>query len=145
MKLADNRFWQFEALMPLCGFMLLCEMVVVLVCNGAEFENGALLLLLLPLSCFYFVISGIPAWLLYKGNSWLRLAGYLYLVSALLLIVPLWIFLYNWNLPPENLRSEHTDNDLVIALCAEWAVLLVLPVLITSFLTKKIMDCEKDA
>lgn len=39
MKLTDKRFWKFEAMMLLCGVMLLCQMLVVLLCYGAEFES----------------------------------------------------------------------------------------------------------
>ena len=86
MKLTDKRFWKFEVMMLLCGFMLLCQIVVMLICNGAEIEACGGLILLLPALCIYFAISGIPAWLLYKGYSWLRLAGWLYLFSVVLLI-----------------------------------------------------------
>ncbi|MYM11890.1 hypothetical protein E5360_12285 [Muribaculum intestinale] len=87
MKLTDKRFWKFEAMMLLCGVILLCQIIVVQMCSRAEFEacNGAVLILLFPVLCLYFAISGIPAWFLYKGNSWLKLAGYMYLFSALLL------------------------------------------------------------
>ena len=148
MKLTDKRFWKFEAMMLLCGVILLCQMLVVFICNGAEFEscNGAVLILLVPALCLYFVISGIPAWVLYKGNSWLKLAGYLYLFSALLMIVPLLIFLFDWNPVTANMRPENTpadegkyftDNEFIIMICAGWAVVLIIPVLITSYLTKR--------
>lgn len=146
MKLTDKRFWKFEAMMLLCGVILLCQMLVVLLCNGAKFEScsGSVLILLFPVLCLYFVISGIPAWFLYKGNSWLKLAGYLYIFSALLLIVPLLIFLFDWNPVTANMRPENipadegkyiTDNEFIIMICAGWAVLLIIPVLITSYLT----------
>lgn len=148
MKLTDERFWIFEAMMILCGILLSCLLFAMLMCNGAEFEacNGTILILLLPIICLYFVISGIPTWLLYKGNSWLKLAEYLYLISALLLIVPLLIFLYDWNPATANMRPENipadegkyiTDNELTILICAGWAVLLIVPVLITSYLAKR--------
>ena len=148
MKLTDKRFWKFEAMMLLCGVILLCQILVVLLCNGAEFEscNGAVLILLFPVLCLYFAVSGIPAWLLYKGNSWPKLAGYLYLFSALLLIVPLLIFLFDWNPVTANMRPDDipadegkyiTDNEFIIMICAEWAALLIIPVLITSYLTKR--------
>ena len=35
MKLTDKRFWKFEAMMLLCGVILLCQMLVILLCNGA--------------------------------------------------------------------------------------------------------------
>lgn len=148
MKLTDKRFWKFEAMMLLCGVILLCQMLVVLLCNGAEFEscNGAVLILLFPALCLYFVISGIPTWVLYKGNSWLKLAGYLYLFSALLLIIPLLTFVFDWNPASASVRPEDiyedevkyiTDNEFIIIICAGWATLLIIPVLITSYLTKR--------
>ncbi|MCD8236871.1 MAG: hypothetical protein LUD00_09510 [Prevotellaceae bacterium] len=147
MKLIDKRFWKFEAMMLLCSFILFCQIIIVLICNGAEFEacNGVILILLLPILCFYFVISSVPTWLLYKGNSWLKLAGYLYMFSAVLLIVPLLIFMYDWNPVTANMRPENipvnegkyiTDNELVSIISAGWAVFLIIPVLITSYLTK---------
>lgn len=148
MRLTDKRFWKFETMMLLCGFLLSCILFAMLMCNGMEFEtcNGAILILLLPILCIYFAISGIPTWLLYKGNSWLKLAGYLYLISAVLLIVPLLIFLYDWNPATANMRPENipvnegkyiTDNELTIIICAAWTVLLIVPVLITSYLAKR--------
>lgn len=133
--------------MLLCGVILLCQMLVVLLCNGAEFEscNGAVLILLLPALCLYFAISGVLTWLVYKGNSWLKLAGYLYLFSALLLIIPL-LFLFDWNTVTANIRPDNipadegkyfTDNEFIIMICAGWAALLIIPVLITSYLTKR--------
>lgn len=148
MKLTDKRFRKFEAMMLLCGVILLCQMLVMLLCNGAEFEscNGAVLILLLPALCLYFAISGVPTWLVYKGNSWLRLAGWLYLFSALLLIIPLLIFFYDWNPVTGNMRPESipadvgkyfTDNEFIIMICTGWGTLLIIPVLITSYLTKR--------
>ena len=148
MKLTDKRFWKFEAMMLLCGVILLCQMLVVLLCNGAEFEscNGAVLILLFPVLCLYFAISGVPTWLVYKGISWLRLAGWLYLFSAVLLIVPLLIFFYDWNTVTANIRPDNipadegkyfTDNEFIIMVCAGWAALLIIPVLITSYLTNR--------
>lgn len=146
MKLTDKRFWKFEAMMLICGVILFCQMLVVLLCNGTKFEscNGAVLILLLPALCLYFVISGIPTWVLYKGNSWLKLAGYLYIFSALLMIVPLLTLLFDWNPVTANMRPESipadegkyfTDNEFIIMICAGWAALLIIPVLITSYLT----------
>ncbi len=147
MKLTDKRFWKFEAMMLLCGVILLCQMLVVLLCNGAEFEssNGAVLILLFPVLCLYFAIVGVPTWLVHKGISWLRLAEWLYLFSAVLLIVPL-LFLFDWNpitanLRPDNIPADEgkyiTDNEFIIMICAGWAALLIIPVLITSYFTNR--------
>lgn len=134
--------------MLLCGVILLCQMLVVLLCYGAEFEmcNGTVLILLFPALSLYFVVSGIPTWVLYKGNSWLKLAGYLYVFSALLLVIPLLTFVFDWNpitanMRPDNIPADEskyfTDNEFIIMICAGWAALLIIPVLITSYLTKR--------
>lgn len=133
--------------MVLCGVMLLCQIFVVLMCGGAEIEacGGVVLILLLPALCLYFAIAGVPTWLVYKGNSWLRLAGWLYLFSAVLLIVTLLIFFYDWNpasasVRPEDIPADEgkyiTDNEFVIIIGVGWAALLVVPVLMASYLTK---------
>ena len=147
MKLTDKRFWKFEAMMLLCGVILLCQILVVFLCNGVEFEscNVGVLILLLPALCLYFAISGVPTWLVYKGNSWLRLSGWLYLFSAVLLIVPL-LFFYDWNTVTANIRPDTipadegkyiTDNELIISICAGWTALLIIPVLIMSYHTNR--------
>lgn len=134
--------------MLLCGVILVCQIVFVLMCNGAVIEScdGAVLILLVPALCLYFVISGIPTWVLYKGNSWLKLAGYLYIFSALLLIILLLTFLFDWNPVTANIRPDSisadegkyfTDNEFIIMVCAGWAALLIIPVLITSYFTKR--------
>lgn len=156
MKLTDKQFWKFEAMMLLCGVILLCQMLVILLCNGAEFEscNGAVLILLFPALCLYFVISGIPTWVLYKGNSWMKLAGWLYMFSAVLLIIPLLLFLFDWNPVTANIRPENipadegkyfTDNEFIITICAIWTALLIIPVMITSYLIKRrIINIKKN-
>ena len=150
MKLTDKRFWKFEAIMLLCGFLLFCTLLFALWCKNAEFDigTGVVLMLLFPVVLLHFAICGIPTWLLYKGNSWLKLAGWLYLISSLLVIVPLLIFFYDWNPITANMRPADippdegkylTDNESIAIVCAMWAVFLAVPVLITSFLTKQLI------
>ena len=146
MKLTDKRFWKFEAMMLLCGFLLFCTLLFAIWCNGAMFDMGTDAILMLSFLLLYFAICGIPTWLLYKGNSWLKLAGCLYLISSLLVIVPLLIFFYDWNPITANMRPADippdegkyfTNNEFVTIVCAIWPVFLAVPVLITSFLTKR--------
>ena len=143
MKLTDKRFWKFEAMMLLCGFLLFCTLLFAIWCNGAMFDMGTDAILMLSFLLLYFAICGIPTWLLYKGNSWLKLAGCLYLISSLLVIVPLLIFFYDWNPITANMRPADippdegkyfTNNEFVTIVCAIWPVFLAVPVLITSFL-----------
>ncbi|WP_434968065.1 hypothetical protein, partial [Muribaculum intestinale] len=62
------------------------------------------------------------------------------------LIVPLLIFLFDWNPVTANMRPDSipadegkyiTDNEFTIIICTGWAVLLIIPVLITSYLTRQ--------
>lgn len=148
MKLTDKRFWKFEAMMLLCGLLLFIQLCLILICNSAEIDSGTgvSLLLSLPALILYFTFCGIPAWLLYKGNSWLKLAGYLYLISALLIIVLLFIFMYDWNPAIANMRPEGlppdegkyiTDNEFVTIITLIISTLPIIPILITSYLTKR--------
>lgn len=138
--------------MLFCGFLSSCMLFFFLLFNGNGFDmcNRVVLILLpalsLPAFILYFVICGIPIWLLYKGNSWLTLAGYLYLISSMLLIAMLLIFLYDWNPVTANMRPENipvdegtyfTYNELTVIICIIWATLLIVPVLITSYLAKR--------
>lgn len=148
MKLTDKRFWKFEAMMLLCGGLLFCLLCSAFICSAAEIDSGSgvMLILLFPVLLFYFTICGFPAWLLYDGGAWLKLAGYLYFISSLLVIAPIMIFMYDWNPATANMRPENipvdegtffTGNEFVIIICAGWAMLIFIPVLFTSFLSKR--------
>ncbi len=110
----------------------------------------------ITVSCivYLFFVIGIPTCVLYKGNSWLKLAGYLYIFSALLLVIPLLTFVFDWNTVTANMRPENipadegkyfTDNEFIIMICTGWAVVLIIPVLITSYLTKRWFVDNKNA
>lgn len=148
MKLNDKRFWKFEAMMLLCGVLLFCLLCSLLIFSSAEIDSGSgfMLILLFPVLLFYFSICGIPVWLLYKGGSWLKLAGYLYFISSLLVIAPIMTFMYDWNPATANMRPENipidegkffTDNEFTIIICVGWTMSLIIPVLVTSYLSKR--------
>ncbi|MDE6114734.1 MAG: hypothetical protein K2G49_06700 [Muribaculum sp.] len=148
MKLTDKRFWKFEAMMLLCGVLLFCLLCSALICNGAEIDSGSgiILILLFPIFLLYFAICGIPTWLLYNGGSWMKLAGYLYLISSLLVIAPIMTFMYDWNPATANMRPENipidegtffTDNEFAVIICVGWAMSLIIPVVFTSYLSKR--------
>lgn len=154
MKLTDKRYLKFEAMMLLCGVSVFCLLCGRLIYCNVEIDSGsgAIFILLFPFLLFYFSICGIPTWLLYKGNSWLKLAGYLYLFSALLLIIPLLTFVFDWNPVTANMRPDDipvdegkyiTDNELIIMICVGWAMLLIIPVVFTSYLSKRCLMKEK--
>ena len=148
MKLTDKRFWKFEAMMLLCGILLFCLLCSAFVYSGAEIDSGSgvMLILLFPILLFFFTVCGIPVWLLYKGCSWLQLAGYLYFISSLLVIAPIMIFWCDWNPATANMRPENipidegtffTDNEFAVIICIGWMMLLIIPVLLTSYLSKR--------
>lgn len=64
----------------------------------------------------------------------------------MLLIVILLIFFFNWNPVTANMRPENipadegkyiTNNEFIIIISAGWTVLLIIPVMITSYLSKQ--------
>lgn len=134
--------------MLLCGVLLFCLLCSVLICNGAEIDSGSgiILILLFPIFLLYFAICGIPTWLLYNGGSWMKLAGYLYFISSLLVIAPIMTFMYDWNPATANMRPENmpidegtffTDNEFAVIICVGWAMSLIIPVVFTSYLSKR--------
>ena len=148
MKLTDKRFWKFEVMMLLCGVLLFCLLCSALICNDAEIDSGSgiILILLFPIFLLYFAICGIPTWLLYNGASWMKLAGYLYFISSLLVIAPIMTFMYDWNPATANMRPENipidegtffTDNEFAVIICVGWAMSLIIPVVFTSYLSKR--------
>ena len=61
-------------------------------------------------------------------------------------IIPLLLFLFDWNPVTANMRPDNipadegkyfTDNEFIIMVCVGWAALSIIPVLITSYLTKR--------
>lgn len=148
MKLTDKRFWKFEAMMLLCGVLSFCLLCGGFISRSVEIDSGSgiMLIFLFPVFLFYFTICGIPAWLLYNGGAWLKLAGYLYFISSLLVITPIMAFVYDWNpvtadMRPENIPIDEgaffTDNEFAIIICIGWMMLLIIPVMITSYLSKR--------
>ena len=134
--------------MLLCGVLLFCLLCSVLICNGAEIDSGSgiILILLFPIFLLYFAICGIPTWLLYNGGSWMKLAGYLYFISSLLVIAPIMTFMYDWNPATANMRPGNipidegtffTDNEFAVIICVGWAMSLIIPVVFTSYLSKR--------
>lgn len=134
--------------MLLCGVLLFCLLCSALICNDAEIDSGSgiILILLFPIFLLYFAICGIPTWLLYNGASWMKLAGYLYFISSLLVIAPIMTFMYDWNPATANMRPENipidegtffTDNEFAVIICVGWAMSLIIPVVFTSYLSKR--------
>lgn len=134
--------------MLLCGVLLFCLLCSALICSGAEIDSGSgiIIILLFPIFLLYFAICGIPTWLLYNGGSWLKLAGYLYFISSLLVIAPIMTFMYDWNPATANMRPENipidegtffTDNEFAVIICVGWAMSLIIPVVFTSYLSKR--------
>lgn len=154
MKLTDKRFWKFEVMMLLCGVLSLFLLFSALIHRSVEIDSGSgvILALLFPVLLFYFAICGIPTWLLYTGDSWLKLAGYLYLISSLFVITPIMAFMYVWNpvtadMRPKNIPVDEgtffTDNEFAVIICIGWMILLIIPVMITSYLSKRWIIKEK--
>ncbi len=149
MKLRDKRFWKFELLMVLCGFLCFCMAMVALIVCRVEIDSmaGIVLILLIPLFTFHYVICGMPTWLLLKEDySWAKLFVYLYSISATIALVVLLIFFFDWNstvsdMRPVEIPAEEgkffAGNEIVLFICVGWLLLTLLPTIAISFICRK--------
>lgn len=88
MKLRDKQFWLYEAVIIICAAI---SMVVL-------WANHLLFHILFGVAfCSLFFIGGIMAWKLYKGSQWWKLAGYMLLVTTVILVIVLFGFVWDWH------------------------------------------------
>ena len=136
MKLRDKQFWLYEAVVIICPAI---SMVILwanhlfhrlfLISRGAAFCS-----LFFIGGIMAFFIGGIMAWKLYKGNQWWKLAGYMLLVTTVILVIVLFGFVWDWhdaggrpaNLPPD-VGTYITNNELVGIITLLW--ITVAPIL----------------
>lgn len=86
------------------------------------------------------------AWKLYKGNQWWKLAGYMLLVTTVILVTVLFGFVWDWhdiggrpaNLPPD-VGTYITNNELVGILILLWVIVAPILSCVISYITKLIV------
>ena len=78
MKLADKRFWTFEAIIMICTIITLIALWI------ARWQFHILVAIAY---CLLFPGGGIFAWKLYKGNQWWKLATYLFMITTAFLAI----------------------------------------------------------
>lgn len=137
MKLTDKQFWIYEAVVIVCTVIS----IVIL------WANQLLLHILFGLAfCSLFFIGGIMAWKLYKGNQWWKLAGYVLLVTTVILFIVLFGFVWDWhdtggrpaNLPPD-VGTYITNNELVGIIILLWVIVAPILSCVISYMTKLII------
>lgn len=125
MKLTDKRFWIFETIVLACTSIC----IFILWINHLLWFNFAAIVF-----CCLFFLGGAIAWKLYKGNQWWKFAGYLFLITTLLLAIVLFSFVWDWNYNserPANIPPDEgkyiTSNELVGIIMLLWFI--VTPIL----------------
>jgi len=143
MKLSDKRFWLYEAMITVCtaiigGFVL--------------YKGLSNFLLIFPIVVIY-LPGGLIAWILYNGNQWWKLAGYLFIITTLIVAIALFGFIYDWNpetgnLPPANISPDEgkwlTNHETVWIMAIAWLVITPLPTLVASYLAKRLLNLQSD-
>lgn len=137
MKLTDKRFWKFEAIVLICTniciFLLWTDHWIEL--NFISFSF-----------CCLFLLGSAMAWKLYKGNQWWKLAGYLFLITTLLLVIVLFSFVWDWHytggrpadVPPDE-GKYITNHELVEIIMLIWFIIAPILSCAISYLAKRLL------
>ena len=141
MKLADKRFWTFEAIIMICTIITLIALWI------ARWQFHILVAIAY---CLLFPGGGIFAWKLYKGNQWWKLATYLFMITTAFLAIALFGFVWDWhdtgkrpeNIPPD-VGSFITTNELVLIILLLWSRISPLLSCAISLLTQYLIINQK--
>lgn len=137
MKLTDKKFGLYEAVVIICTV----TSIVILWATYLLFH-----ILFGVAFCSLFFIGSIMAWKLYKGNQWWKLAGYMLLVTTVILVIVLFGFVWDWHdiggrpadLPPD-VGTYITNNELVGILILLWVIVAPILSCVISYITKLII------
>lgn len=140
MKLRDKQFWLYEAV------VIICSAISMVILWANHLFHRLFLIYLGAAFCSLFFIGGIMAWKLYKGNQWWKLAGYMLLVTTVILVIVLFGFVWDWhdiggrpaNLPPD-VGTYITNNELVGILLLLWVIVAPILSCVISYITKLIV------
>lgn len=142
MKLADKRFWTFEAIIMICTIITLIALWIA---------RWPFHILVAIAYCLLFPVGGIFAWKLYKGNQWWKLATYLFMITTAFLAIALFGFVWDRNdtgKRPENIPPDVgsfiTTNELVLIILLLWSIISPLLSCAISLLTKYLIIKPKD-
>lgn len=139
MILNDKRFWIFEAIVLICS-------IIAMVILWAD-QWFILPYILIPTAfCCLFLIGGIIAWKLYKGNQWWKLAGYTLLSTTVLLAIVLFGLVWDWHDTggrPANIPSDVgtyiKNNELVGIILLLWLIIAPILSCVISYITKRVI------
>lgn len=142
MKPADKRFWIFEAIVLICTIIIMTVLWI---------DHWRFHILVAIAYCLLFLVGGAMAWKLYNGNQWWKLAGYLFVITTVILVSVLFGFVWDWhdtgerpaNLPPD-VGTYITNNELVGIIMLLWSIIAPILSCVISFLTKYLIIKQKD-
>lgn len=137
MKLADKRFWGFEAI------ILICTIVSIITLRA----NHLLFHYVFAIAFYCLLLAGsVIAWKLYKGDQWWKLAGYMFLISTVFLAIVLLCFAADWNdtgerpatIPPD-VGTYVTANELCGITVLLWLVVAPAECCVIAYISKRIL------
>lgn len=140
MKLRDKQFWLYEAV------VIICAAISMVILWANHLFHRLFLIFFGVVFCSLFFIGSIMAWKLYKGNQWWKLAGYMLLVTTVILVIVLFGFVWDWHDTggrPANLLPDVgtyiTNNELVGILILLWVIVAPILSCVISYITKLII------
>ncbi|RHV93064.1 hypothetical protein DXA95_11175 [Odoribacter sp. OF09-27XD] len=141
MNLIDKRFWTYEAIVLICTGIC----IFILWINHLLWFNFVAFGF-----CCLFLLGGAMAWKLYKCNQWWKLAGYLFLITTVLLAIVLFSFVWDWNdngERPANISPDEghyiTNNELVGIIMLLWLICAPILSCAISYIAKRVL-CKND-
>lgn len=134
MKLSDRGFRKFEAAMFVGAMMCVCTIWLAGVWPPTVTSAAVAVLV--------YVAAAVPAWLSWRGGSWLKLAGWSYLYTVAAAAAVLFAVVYDWSpsaavRPPDVSPDEgkyFTTNETVRLFLLGWAAFSVVPALAAGWL-----------
>ena len=140
MKLSNKTFFIFLAVLFACGCLIpLILWSTTLIENDHLTGYAAAALILITFSYIVtYLIGGLCALCVYKGNQWYKLAGYMLLFTSLIVFISaLAISIASCGRPMDILFIP-------LYLLSIWLVTSILPITLCAYITKSLIDRHKD-
>lgn len=140
MKLSNKTFFIFLAVLFACGCLIpLILWSTILIENDHLTGYDAAALIFITFSYIMtFLMGGLCALCVYKGDQWYKLAGYMLLFTSLI------VFICTLAI---SIVSCGRPNDILFIplwLLGIWIATSVLPTIIAAYITKSLIDRHKD-
>ena len=140
MKLSNKTFFIFLAMLFACGCLMPLIFIVILliVDNYWISQISALFIVFKFLPTISYLIGGLCALFFYKGNHWLKLAGYILLFTSLI------VFIVTSAISSVSCEISTDIFFMPLWLSGIWIVTSIMPTIIVAFITKSLIDKHKD-